>query len=72
MTLSFSSDCRSLICHEIVEARNNEVFFIAQADADGCLVSASAVARGSKKAVPAIISRAVAASGAAQPTPPVT
>ncbi len=60
MTLSFSSDCRSLICHEIVEARNNEVFFIAQADADGCLVSASAVARGSKKAVPAIISRAVA------------
>lgn len=60
MSLSFSADCSALIRHEIRQAKNNEVFFIARPDASGCLVSAEAVARGTKTAVPAIISRAVA------------
>lgn len=58
MPILFSPDCSALIRHEIRQAKNNEVFFIAQPDASGCLVSAEAVARGSKNAVPAIISRA--------------
>ncbi|CAH2030242.1 helicase C-terminal domain-containing protein [Trichlorobacter ammonificans] len=60
MILSFSPDCRALIRHEIEQANHNEVFFIADCDATGCVTAVEAVARGGRTAVPAIISRAVA------------
>ena len=56
----FSADCSALIRYEIEQAEGNEVFFIAQADSNGTIVSAEAVARGNQGAVPAILSRASA------------
>ena len=55
---TFSAACSALIRYEIDAAQGNEVFFIAQPDGDGCLVEASAIARGNQRAVPAILSRA--------------
>nr|WP_307726383.1 helicase C-terminal domain-containing protein [Trichlorobacter sp.] len=49
-----------MIRFEIKQARGNEVFFIACLDDNGCMVSAEAIARGNKHAVPAILSRASA------------
>lgn len=54
----FSADCSALIRHEIDAVQGNEVFFIAELNSDGCVVEASAVARGNQRAVPAILSRA--------------
>jgi len=44
--------------HEIKAARGNEVFFIGVCNIDGIVCEVEAIARGSKVAVPAIISRA--------------
>jgi len=60
MTVDFSSDCSVLIRHEIRQARGNEVFFIADVDDNGQMISAEAIARGNQHAVPAILSRATA------------
>ena len=60
MAAEFSPDCSALIRFEIKQARGNEVFFIACLDDNGCMVSAEAIARGNKHAVPAILSRASA------------
>lgn len=54
----FSSDCSSLIRSEISQANGNEVFFIADLDTSGVMISAQAIARGNRHAVPAILSRA--------------
>ena len=60
MAAELSPDCSALIRFEIKQARGNEVFFIASLDDNGCMVSAEAIARGNKHAVPAILSRASA------------
>ncbi len=54
----FSDDALLLMRHEITAARGNEVFFIGRCNVDGVVYEAEAVARGTKVAVPAIISRA--------------
>ncbi|NJD39347.1 MAG: helicase [Geobacter sp.] len=58
MPPTFSPDCSSLIRYEIQQAHGNEVFFIADLDDNGIMVTAQAIARGNKHAVPAILSRA--------------
>jgi len=58
METHFTSDCRALIRHEITAAHGNEVFFIGRCNVDGVVCEAEAIARGSKVAVPAIITRA--------------
>lgn len=58
MAAAFSPDCSSLIRYEIQQVGGNEVFFIADLDDNGCMVTAQAIARGNKHAVPAILSRA--------------
>lgn len=58
MPPTFSSDCSSLIRYEIQQAHGNEVFFIADLDDNGIMVTAQAIARGNRHAVPAILSRA--------------
>lgn len=58
MPPTFSPDCSSLIRYEIQQAGGNEVFFIADLDDNGLLITAQAIARGNKHAVPAILSRA--------------
>jgi len=60
MEVEFAPDCSALIRYEIKQARGNEVFFIASLADNGTLVSAEAVARGNQRAVPAILSRAIA------------
>jgi ATP-dependent DNA helicase DinG len=60
MAAEFSPDCSALIRFEIKQARGNEVFFIADLDDSGIMISAEAIARGNKHAVPAILSRASA------------
>lgn len=54
----FTDDSLLLMRHEIKQARGNEVFFIGHTNIDGIVCEVEAVARGSKVAVPAIISRA--------------
>ncbi|MEI6205266.1 MAG: helicase C-terminal domain-containing protein [Desulfuromonadales bacterium] len=54
----FTPDCRALMRHEISAAGGNEVFFIARTNVDGIICEAETIARGSKVAVPAIITRA--------------
>jgi ATP-dependent DNA helicase DinG len=44
--------------HEIAAAGGNEVFFIGRTNVDGIVCEAETIARGSKVAVPAIITRA--------------
>jgi len=58
MPPTFSPDCSSLIRYEIQQAHGNEVFFIADLDDNGIMVTAQAIARGNRHAVPAILSRA--------------
>ncbi len=54
----FTSEAQLLIRHEITSASGNEVFFIGRINVDGVVYEAEAIARGSKVAVPAIITRA--------------
>lgn len=58
MAAAFSPDCSSLIRYEIQQAGGNEVFFVADLDDNGLMITAQAIARGNKHAVPAILSRA--------------
>ena len=58
MTNHFTDDARLLMRHEIAQAKGNEVFFIGHCNVDGAVYEVEAIARGSKVAVPAIISRA--------------
>lgn len=58
MNASFTSDCRALLRHEISAAKGNEVFFIGHTNVDGIVFETETIARGSKVAVPAIITRA--------------
>jgi len=60
MPTTFSTDCSRLIRHEIQQANGNEVFFIVDLDDTGIMVTAQAIARGNRHAVPAILSRASA------------
>ncbi len=60
MPATFSPDCSKLIRYEIQQAQGNEVFFIAELDDNGVMVTAQAIARGNRHAVPAILSRASA------------
>jgi len=54
----FTEDSRLLIRHEIAQAKGNEVFFIGRCTVEGIICEVEAIARGSKVAVPAIITRA--------------
>jgi ATP-dependent DNA helicase DinG len=58
METQFTTDCRALMRHEIAAAGGNEVFFIGRTNVDGIVCEAETIARGSKVAVPAIITRA--------------
>lgn len=58
MNKHFTDDALLLMRHEISRAKSNEVFFIGHCNVDGIVCEAEAIARGSKVAVPAIISRA--------------
>ena len=58
MENQFTSDCRALMRHEIITANGNEIFFIGRTNVDGIVYEAETIARGSKVAVPAIITRA--------------
>ena len=58
METHFTSDCRALMRHEIDAAGGNEVFFIGRTNVDAVVCEAETIARGSKVAVPAIITRA--------------
>lgn len=58
MNKYFTDDALLLMRHEIKQARGNEVFFIGRTNVDGIVCEAETIARGSKVAVPAIISRA--------------
>ncbi len=60
MTVEFTADCKSTIKRDIKLAKGNEVFFIAEVNDKGVITIADAVARGNQRAVPAILSRAVA------------
>jgi ATP-dependent DNA helicase DinG len=54
----FSDDALLLMRHEIEAAAGNEVFFIGRTNVDGIVFETEAIARGSKQAVPAILTRA--------------
>jgi ATP-dependent DNA helicase DinG len=54
----FTEDAQLLMRHEIRQAKGNEVFFIGRTNVDGIVYEAEAIARGTKVAVPAIITRA--------------
>jgi len=54
----FSDDALLLMRHEITAAAGNEVFFIGRTNVDGIVFDTEAIARGSKQAVPAILTRA--------------
>lgn len=54
----FTEDALLLMRHEIQQAKGNEVFFIGRTNLDGIVYEAETIARGSKVAVPAIITRA--------------
>lgn len=58
MQIRFTPDAGRLICYEIEQANGNEVFFVADLDDSGLVLSAQALARGNRKAVPALLSRA--------------
>jgi ATP-dependent DNA helicase DinG len=58
MNKYFTEDALLLMRHEIAEARGNEVFFIGNTNLDGIVCEVVTIARGSKQAVPAILSRA--------------
>jgi ATP-dependent DNA helicase DinG len=54
----FTDDALLLMRHEITAASGNEVFFIGRCNVEGVVCEVEAIARGSKVAVPAIITRA--------------
>jgi ATP-dependent DNA helicase DinG len=58
METHFTPDSRALMRFEIARAKGNEVFFIGHTNLDGVVYEVEAIARGSKQAVPAILSRA--------------
>jgi ATP-dependent DNA helicase DinG len=58
MNKHFTDDALLLMRHEIAAAGGNEVFFIGRTNVDGIVFEAETIARGSKVAVPAIMSRA--------------
>jgi ATP-dependent DNA helicase DinG len=58
MNQHVTADCRALMRHEISAAGGNEVFFIGQTDIEGLVVQVETIARGTQRAVPAIINRA--------------
>jgi ATP-dependent DNA helicase DinG len=58
METTFTSDCRALMRHEISAADGNEVFFIGRHNLDGIVSEIETIARGTRVAVPAIITRA--------------
>jgi len=58
MNKYFTDDALLLMRHEIAEAKGNEVFFIGRTNVEGVVCEVEAIARGSKQAVPAILSRA--------------
>lgn len=58
MNKQFTEDALLLMRHEIGAARGNEVFFLGRANVDGIVCEVETIARGTKVAVPAIISRA--------------
>jgi ATP-dependent DNA helicase DinG len=58
MNKFFTADVLLLMRHEISQSKGNEVFFIGRTNVDEIVCEAEAIARGSKVAVPAIISRA--------------
>ena len=59
MNKYFTQDALLLMRHEIDLASGNEVFFIGRTNLDGIVCEVETIARGSKNAVPAILSRAV-------------
>ncbi|BCS55684.1 helicase C-terminal domain-containing protein [Geobacter sp. SVR] len=59
MNRYFTNDALLLMRHEIELAGGNEVFFIGRTNLDGIVCEVETIARGSKNAVPAILSRAV-------------
>ena len=58
MNKFFTDDALLLMRHEIAGATGNEVFFIGRTNVDGIICEVETIARGSKQAVPAILSRA--------------
>ncbi|MFA7061868.1 MAG: helicase C-terminal domain-containing protein [Pedobacter sp.] len=58
MNKYFTDDALLLMRHEIAGAVGNEVFFIGRTNVDGIVCEVDAIARGTKQAVPAILSRA--------------
>lgn len=56
----FTEDALLLMRHEISQTSGNEVFFIGRTNVEGIVCEVDAIARGSKQAVPAILSRAAA------------
>ncbi|MFO7766694.1 MAG: helicase C-terminal domain-containing protein [Pelovirga sp.] len=52
---TFSSDCLDQLRYAIAEAAGREVFFLGQTDAQQRIVQIEVLARGSRKAVPAIL-----------------
>jgi ATP-dependent DNA helicase DinG len=58
METHFTDDSRALMRFEIAQARGNELFFIGHTNLEGVVCEVEAIARGSKQAVPAILSRA--------------
>lgn len=55
MLADFSPDCLDQMRYAITQARGREVFFLGQTDAQLRVVQVEVLARGSKKAVPAIL-----------------
>ncbi|MDO9067461.1 MAG: helicase C-terminal domain-containing protein [Deltaproteobacteria bacterium] len=58
MNTYFTEDVMLLIRYEITAAGGNEVFFVGRTNVDSIVCEAETIARGSKVAVPAIITRA--------------
>ncbi len=58
MNKHFTDDALLLMRHEIAGAKGNEVFFIGKTNVEGIVCEVEAIARGSKQAVPAILTRA--------------
>ena len=58
MNKYFTDDALLLMRHEIAEVAGNEVFFIGHINVDGIVCEIETIARGTKQAVPAILSRA--------------
>lgn len=58
MQTHFTNDCSALMRHEIAAASGNEVFFIGRTNVEGVICEVEVIARGTKQAVPAILSRA--------------